>query len=157
FKKVDCLTPLRTSHCPRKHNVSIMERKALKELQSNPKIIIKQSDKGGTIIVMNTTDYVKEAMRQLSNTTFYQVLSSNPTERFVSGRYCILNDALANNWITEKQFDFLKNDFPTIPVLYLLPKIHKSLINPPWRPIISSNESLLEPLSQFVDCHIRDC
>lgn len=96
---------------PRKHNVSIMERKTLQELQSNPKIIIKQSDKDGSIIVMNTTDYVKEAMRQLSNTIFYQVLSSNPTERFVNERNCILDDALTNKWITEKQFDFLKNDF----------------------------------------------
>lgn len=105
---------------------------------------------------MNMTDYVKEAMRQLSNTIFYQVLSSNPTERFVNERDCILEDALTKKWITEKQFDFLRNHFPTTPVLYLLPKIHKSLINPPGRPIISSNESLLEPLSQFVDFHIRD-
>lgn len=30
------------------------------------------------------------------------------------------------------------------------------MTNPPGRPIISSNESLLEPLSQFVDFYIRD-
>lgn len=45
---------------------------------------------------MNMADYVKEAMRQLSNTIFYQVLSGNPTERFVSERNCILDDVLTN-------------------------------------------------------------
>lgn len=49
----------------------------------------------------------------------------------------------------------LKMIFSTTPVLDLLPKIHKSLTNSPWRPIISSNESPLEPLTQFVDFYIR--
>ncbi len=37
----------------------------------------------------------------------------------------------------------------------MLPKIHKSLVSPPGRPIISSNGSLTEPASQFIDLHIK--
>lgn len=37
----------------------------------------------------------------------------------------------------------------------MLPKIHKSLTNPKGRPIVASNESFLEPLSNFVDHFIK--
>ncbi len=37
----------------------------------------------------------------------------------------------------------------------MLPKIHKSLTRPKGRPIVASNESLLEPLSNFVDYYIK--
>ena len=36
-----------------------------------------------------------------------------------------------------------------------LPKVHKSLSQPPGRPLVASNDSLTEPLSQFVDRHLR--
>ncbi len=41
-------------------------------------------------------------------------------------------------------------------MLYLLPKIHKRLVNPPGRPIVASKNSVSEPLSQFVDFFIKD-
>ncbi len=37
----------------------------------------------------------------------------------------------------------------------MLPKVHKSLESPPGRSIISSNGSLTEPASQFIDFHIK--
>lgn len=42
-----------------------------------------------------------------------------------------------------------------IPVFYMLPRIHKSLIEPKGRPIVASNDSLLELLSNFVDHFIK--
>uniref|UniRef100_A0A671LQ20 Uncharacterized protein n=1 Tax=Sinocyclocheilus anshuiensis TaxID=1608454 RepID=A0A671LQ20_9TELE len=42
-----------------------------------------------------------------------------------------------------------------IPVLYTLPKIHKSLEDPPMRPIVSGNGSLTETLSKFIDSLIQ--
>lgn len=44
---------------------------------------------------------------------------------------------------------------PKIPSFYMLPKIHKNLENPPGRPIISGNESLTEPASEFVDFFLK--
>lgn len=37
----------------------------------------------------------------------------------------------------------------------MLPKVHKNLGNPPGRPIISGNEAITEPASQFVDFFIK--
>lgn len=38
---------------------------------------------------------------------------------------------------------------------YTLPKIHKILIDPPGRPIVAQTNSLLSPLSQYVDVFIK--
>ena len=49
----------------------------------------------------------------------------------------------------------MRKTCPTIPYFYILPKIHKNKDPPPGRPIVSGIGSLLEPLSQFVDCFLR--
>uniref|UniRef100_A0A667ZUT9 Uncharacterized protein n=1 Tax=Myripristis murdjan TaxID=586833 RepID=A0A667ZUT9_9TELE len=123
-------------------NISILERKALSELQNNPKILIKPADKGGAVVVQNTKDYLTEAYRQLGDSSFYRQLPHNPVETFVEERDSILNRALEKQWITKKQFEFLKVEYPMTPVFYLLPKIHKRLVNPPGRPIVASKNSL---------------
>ena len=46
-------------------------------------------------------------------------------------------------------------DKPKTPELYLLPKIHKSQVPPPGRPIISANSSPTERISAFVDTFLR--
>ncbi|KAL2080587.1 hypothetical protein ACEWY4_024380 [Coilia grayii] len=139
-----------------KHNIGILERKALNELKENTDIIIKSADKGGGIVVQNTKDYVTEAMRQLNNSNFYEQLQHNPMDKFMSEQDRILKNAMENNWITKNQFEFLKNEHPVTPVFYLLPKIHKSLKNPPGRPIVASKDSLTEHMSQFVDYFIKE-
>ncbi|XP_056416138.1 uncharacterized protein LOC130357468 [Hyla sarda] len=40
--------------------------------------------------------------------------------------------------------------YPTIPTIYLLPKIHKNALIPPGRPIVSGCNSLTEPICQFL-------
>ncbi|XP_044127307.1 fibrinogen-like protein 1 [Bufo gargarizans] len=45
--------------------------------------------------------------------------------------------------IDEKMCTFLINQSPTTLVLYILPKVHKTLIDPPGRPIEASVESVL--------------
>ena len=45
----------------KKHdNLTGNERKGLKALKQNPHIIIKKADKGSAVVVMNTTDYLRE-------------------------------------------------------------------------------------------------
>lgn len=44
---------------------------------------------------------------------------------------------------------------PRMPIFYVLPKIHKLGFPPKGRPIISGNNSPLEPLSKFLDFYLQ--
>nr|XP_016847487.1 PREDICTED: uncharacterized protein LOC107982593 [Anolis carolinensis] len=52
-------------------------------------------------------------------------------------------------------FNFLQNPYPRIPVFYILPKIHKGIIRPPGRPIVSGTSSILEPLAKYLDFFLQ--
>lgn len=53
--------------------------------------------------------------------------------------------------ITKQEHAFMKVEFPIMPVLYILPKIHKTFTDiPPGRPIISAMGSLTEKISAFI-------
>lgn len=58
--------------------------------------------------------------------------------------------------ITKTEYEFMKVDCPTTPVIYALPKIHKSMTPPiPGRPIVRGNGSLTENISTFVDHFVK--
>ena len=57
-----------------KNNLSTEERKALLGLKNNTEIVIKPADKGSATVVINRSDYVAEAYRQLHNTHYYEQL-----------------------------------------------------------------------------------
>ncbi|XP_056405570.1 uncharacterized protein LOC130297282 [Hyla sarda] len=59
-------------------NISVLERRALSDLAADRTITIKPGDKGGSIVIMDTTSYKKEVMRQLSDTDTYLPLENNP-------------------------------------------------------------------------------
>lgn len=65
-----------------KHNLKQIERRALKALQGNPNLVIKNTDKGGGVVIQNRTDYLAEAHRILSDTEYYCTLDSNPAVTF---------------------------------------------------------------------------
>lgn len=136
-------------------NISPDEKSAITELSKDTNIIIKAADKGGAIVVQNISDYKKEAYRQLDDDEFYRRLSGNPTKDFQRRIIDITDNALRMHWISKNEHSFLNCKHPVTPVFYMLPKIHKSLVNPKGRPIVASNDSLLEPLSNFVDHFIK--
>jgi len=53
-------------------NLVAAERQALQELRSNPNIILKQADKGGSVVLMDTEHYRNEGLRQLENVKYYE-------------------------------------------------------------------------------------
>ena len=48
--------------------MSLKEQKSFLELQSRDDIVITDADKGGTIVIFDVEDCIKEAERQLHNT-----------------------------------------------------------------------------------------
>ena len=59
-------------HRFQRNNLNKRERAALRRLRDSKNIIIKPADKGGATVILNTEDYITEAMRQLSNAEYYK-------------------------------------------------------------------------------------
>ncbi|CAJ0938687.1 unnamed protein product [Ranitomeya imitator] len=136
---------------PSRSNLSSTERQALTSLQTNNSIIIMPADKGGAIVVMNRTQYMDEITRQLSDTNTYGTLQKDPVTTINTKIHSLINSYLEQHTIDKKTATYLINPHPITPVFYVLPKIHKSLHNPPGRPIVASTDSILSPLSTFLE------
>ena len=101
---------------------------------------------------MNTTDYLREGYRQLSDPNFYQLLKEDPTQKFSAKIAEALTEMKNLNLITEKNFDYLNKADSTEGLFYLLLKIHKKgMPGRPGRPICSSCNHPASNISKFVD------
>ena len=81
------------------HNLSLSERKALRELKCNSDLVISKADKGSTIVVQDRIDYIHNALEHLNDPYTYRVLDVNPTSNICTG----INHS-----------DFYKKDYLTI-------------------------------------------
>lgn len=134
---------------PFKSNISFEERKAISSLAKRSDIVIKPADKGGAVVIMNKTDYISEAHRQLNNPIFYKHLDYDPTEEFKAVVQDTVNDLVKDNQLGDKAVRSLVPLSPVPGRFYLLPKIHKE--NCPGRPIVSGIGTVTEQLSRYVD------
>ena len=137
----------------KKKNMKIAEFKALKDLYFNNDIVIKPADKGGSIVIMNTADYILEAERQLNNQDHYERLPEDPTQNYNTHINNLLNQAWRLNIIEQNTYTNLHTKHPRTPSFYLLPKIHKP--NNPGRPIVNGIGSVTEKISAYVDTYLK--
>ena len=103
-------------------NLTKEERKGLKILKDNPHITIKKADKGSAVVVMNTTDYLREGYRQLQDEQFYQKISGDITNKISNSIMEQLITMKPLGVITEKNFDYLNIKNPSEARFYLLRK-----------------------------------
>ncbi|CAJ0954326.1 unnamed protein product [Ranitomeya imitator] len=104
---------------------------------------------------MDTVKYRAEIMTQLSDTAVYKKITCDPTAGFQRELQLLIDDSLNNGLIDQKLSEFLFVNSPITPVLYTLPKIHKDLLNPPGRPIVSGRGSMCNKVSIFLDKILR--
>ena len=102
------------------------------------------------MVILNTNDYIHEAFRQLSDTSFYQPLEANDTSRISLEISNTLSTVRSNKEIDKKCFAYLLQNNPRPGRFYLLPKIHKGVLPPPGQPIISAIGSPTEKISEFL-------
>ncbi|CAJ0951700.1 unnamed protein product [Ranitomeya imitator] len=81
----------------------------------------------------------------------YRAIPRDPTFDIDKKIRNLIRTYLDNHTIDQNTAKFLSNSNPVIPVFYILPKIHKSLNNPPGRPIVASTDSILSPLSIYLE------
>ena len=64
------------------HNLTKNEWLGLKQLSKKHEIVIKKADKELAIVIMQTTDYLREGYRQLSDRSFYTKLTEGPYTQY---------------------------------------------------------------------------
>jgi hypothetical protein len=132
-----------------RNNISTKDKEALFVLRNNKDIVIKKSDKGGGIVVMDTDDYVKKIETMLSDSdTYSQNITVNIEKAKIEIDTIIIN-LHCKNYISNRQKRFLTNFTPKMPVFYGLPKIHKK--DTPLRPIVSQIDSPSYKLNKYLD------
>ncbi|CAJ0944899.1 unnamed protein product [Ranitomeya imitator] len=140
-----------------KDNLSRRERDCLQKLQQLPDVEFKPADKGGNIVVWPRSMYEKEVYRQLNDKVCYKKLTYNPLSTFRTQLQSIIDRAAEMEVITKELATALVVNEPTIPTLYLLPKVHKNSTVPPGRPIISGGGNFLEHVGRWIDSILQPC
>ena len=136
-----------------KQNITKKERLALEDLKNDPEIIIKPADKGGKIVIMNTTDYETECLRQLNNNEVYVETAPIRLKEINKEIDNTIRNYGARGLIEDEICAKLTNNRAQIPAFYILPKIHKE--GNPGRPIVSGINCPTERISLYVDQTIR--
>ena len=129
-------------------NLSSEEWSALKSLKKRKDIVIKAADKGGAVVVWRADLYQKEALRQLSDTSFYAKVDKDLTlinQNIVKNT---INDLIAKQELPATAKNLIITT-PRTSCIYFLPKIHKP--NNPGRPIVSACSCPTGLISSYLD------
>lgn len=145
-------------------NLSKEEKLAIKTLKQDQNIIIKPADKGSATVIMDKSEYIKEANRQLSNTLHYKKLSQPVFPKITNRVNEILLNLKKKKHLNKKQVEYLSvPNNPRNRQLYLTPKIHKDLTKwpvpnkmPPGRPIVSDCGSDTYRVTEYIDHHLKE-
>ena len=137
----------------RKKNLSNKISNAMRDLHNNPDITILPVDKGDNIVIMNTTDYILEAQRQLNNPQHHKILTTDPTIQYNRYIHHLIDRAWGLGIIDRTSKENLQTKNPKNASFYFLPKIHK--LSNSGRLIVNSTGSITEKISAFVDEHLR--
>ena len=136
-----------------RNNLNARERAALIRLSNERNIVIKPVDKGGATVILNSEDYVAEALRQLDNTEYYKKVDRDYTKEHEKNiDECVTTLAIKGN-IERDIGKLLRPVNSRTPVFYMLPKIHKT--KNPGRLVVSSVNSHKEKISAYVDDYLR--
>ena len=139
----------------RQQNLNKRQQRALRRLTQRDDFILKSADKGAGVILLTPKDYEEEAYRQLNDGVTYEVQDESPLPSIQQKIQDNVNKHLKTGALSPKIANLLIVQNARPGRFYLLPKIHKSLQNPPGRPIISANQHPTENLSEYVDTYVK--
>lgn len=130
-------------------NFTTEEKRALKNLINDKEIVIQPADKGGSIVIQDTRNYITQVLEHLSDTTVYQERTRDETKDIATLIDTYLSHLLYSYQLDESIVKYLYPDkHPRTPVLYCLKKIHKE--NQSLRPIVSGCDSPTERISHYI-------
>ena len=131
------------------HTHSNPEQLTIKNLRNNKNITIKKADKGGSIVIMNTIDYINTALSHLQQTSIYTQQEKDHTNTVTDNLNSLILQLTHTGHLTKDIAKYIQPKTPPrTPLFYFLPKIHKP--NNPPRPIISGCDSPTDRLSKYL-------
>ena len=140
------------------YNLSNKEWSAMRGLAEDPNIIIKPADRGSCVVVWDQEDYNAETDRQLKDNETYESSSFKDVDlvKLVKKSNKIFQSFRKRKLITEelKYFTYKYKKATNFRKMYLLPKIHKRLVNVPGCSVISNCSTPTEKASKFLDHHL---
>ena len=155
-----------------KNNISREEKSAMKSLLADNSIIIKEADKGGAVVVMDTLYYRDKMREMLADTEFYSETDEKADTR-TRKQINQLVDQFEDE-LMEEESEYLRNFEHSTSYYYGLPKIHKceeietaikennsEYIHIPqpktlkFRPIVGGPNSATQRLSHLIDLILK--
>ena len=128
-KFIDTITNDLKTHLTKNQNkfwniLSDEQRKATVDLANDDSIIIKPADKGGSIVIINSDDYINACFDALADPNFYEELPSDPNPDYRAKIDQKIDELLSSELINDFEASKLKSGSHT-PQFYGLPKLHK--------------------------------
>ena len=153
---LDCINgELTTNKSKLFNNLSNDQRQALKSLSKDSSITIKPADKGGAVVIMDSSDYEKACIDSLSINSHYEEVSDDPTATYIDKVSKIADDLHKQDLINDFEKATITKGTRT-PLFYGLPKIHKVFTSfPALRPICSGSDGPTKYLSELVDSFLK--
>ena len=155
-----------------KNNLTHHEEKAIRTLNSDHSIIIKEADKGGAVVIMDADYYRDKILEMLNDDQYYKHIhknADNETKKMI--------DKLIEEHgqiLMKEEIDYLVNFQYGQSFFYGLPKLHKSesisqaiseqrseyiCLSCPgdlkFRPIVGGPQSVTQRLSHFIDIILK--
>ena len=144
------------SRCPGNSNLLPYQRKLLEELQSNPEIIIAQSDKGLGPCAVDLKRYIKDGVRHICDESSYEIISEEQGAEDIAALESDIFDWLNVNEgnvpkmhvkYIEKHLEKTRDN--PYGYAYQLYKLHKPTID--TRLVVSDCGSLIHALGKWVN------
>jgi len=107
----------------------------------NPNILFTRADKGNVIVAMTKEYYINKVENLLKDSNTYSIIKKNPSLKIERELNNTLKRWLKKDYISKKDYYFLRSSDSLLPKAYGLPKIHKE--NIPFRIIVSSVNTAL--------------
>ena len=107
-----------------KDNLTHSERKGLNDLRNDNSIILKEADKGGSIIIMSKDYYKERVMEQLNDTEYYKQEAKN-MDNIIHGKVKALVKKYSASF-TPKEKDYVCQHTIKESNYYGLPKVQKT-------------------------------
>lgn len=130
-------------------NITRSQHEFLRHLRSNSSIVIKPADKNLGLTLLDRSTYDNEALRQLSDSTTYQLVTAIPLQDIYDRILSIFSSPVIGSDIRKFIAHKITPTTAITPRFYHLPKVHKAALT--GRPIVPSHSSITAPTSTWID------